>query len=46
MDLIFNQNIGDGANIFITVIAVVVGFVAGLGYIDFIRTKKEQEGRN
>ncbi|MBS1950105.1 MAG: hypothetical protein OJF59_000144 [Cytophagales bacterium] len=45
MDFIYNQNIGDGANLFIVIIAVVVGFVSGLGYIDYLRTKKKQEGQ-
>ncbi|MBS1487116.1 MAG: hypothetical protein JST43_05960 [Bacteroidetes bacterium] len=47
MDFYFNQNIGDPANIFITIVAVAVGFVAGLAYIDKIRTKKneQEEGR-
>ncbi len=38
----FQQYIGDGANIFITIVAVIIGFVAALGYIDFLKTKKEQ----
>jgi len=37
----FHQFIGDGASIFITIVAVVVGFAAALGYTDFLKTKKE-----
>ncbi len=37
----FQQFIGDGASIFITIVAVLVGFATALGYIDFVKTKKE-----
>ncbi|MBS1559116.1 MAG: hypothetical protein JST69_10365 [Bacteroidetes bacterium] len=43
MDFFFNQNIGDGANIFITIVALIVGFVSGLSFIDKMKTGKEQE---
>ena len=39
----FEQVIGDGASIFITIVAVIVGFVAGMSFIDFKKVKKEQE---
>lgn len=39
----FDQVIGDGANMFITIIAVIVGFVSALGFIDFRKVKKEEE---
>lgn len=39
----FEQNIADGANIFITIVAVIIGFAAGLGFIDFSKTKKTPE---
>jgi hypothetical protein len=39
----FNQIVGDGANIFITIIAVLVGFVSAIGFIDKRKTEKEQE---
>jgi hypothetical protein len=39
----FNQNVGDGANQFLIIIAVVVGFVNALAYVDYLRTKKQQE---
>lgn len=42
MDFIFNQVVGDGANLFVTIIAIVVGFVAGLSYVDKLKTEKEQ----
>ncbi len=42
----FNQNVGDGANLFILIIAILIGFVAGLSYIDSIKTKKEQEEKH
>ncbi|HEY5916961.1 MAG TPA: hypothetical protein VIU13_06145 [Chryseolinea sp.] len=37
----FQQFIGDGASLFITIVAVLVGFATALGYIDFMKTKKE-----
>ena len=39
----FEQYIGDGANLFITIVAVIIGFAAALGYIDFLKTKKEEK---
>lgn len=38
----FHQYIADGANIFIAIVAVLIGFVAAIGYVDFSKTKKEQ----
>jgi hypothetical protein len=35
--------IGDGASTFITIIAVLIGFATALGYLDFLKTKKEQK---
>jgi hypothetical protein len=42
----FQQFIGDGANIFIAIVAVVIGFAAALGYVDFLKVKKEQEKKD
>jgi hypothetical protein len=39
----FEQYIGDGASTFITIIAVLIGFAAALGYLDFLKVKKEQK---
>ena len=39
----FEQYIGDGASLFITIIAVLVGFATALGYLDFLRTKNEHK---
>jgi len=38
------QIIGEGANIFITIVAVIIGFVAALGFVDFLKVKKDEEG--
>jgi hypothetical protein len=38
----FEQYIGDGASLFITIVAVLIGFATALGYIDFLKSKKEQ----
>jgi hypothetical protein len=42
----FDQNIADGANIFITIVAVIIGFAAGLGFLDFLKTTKSQEKKD
>lgn len=39
----FNQYVGPGADLFILIVAVIIGFAAALGYIDFLKTKKEQK---
>jgi uncharacterized membrane protein YuzA (DUF378 family) len=39
----FEQNVGDGANIFVTIVAVIVGFAAAMGYIDYKKTTKKQD---
>lgn len=42
----FEQNVGTGANIFVTIVAVIVGFAAAMGYIDFTKTNKKQEDKH
>ncbi len=37
------QYIGDGANLFITIVAVLAGFAAALGFLDFRKVNKEEE---
>lgn len=39
----FEQFVGDGANLFIAIVAVIVGFAAGMGYSDYVKTTKEQK---
>ncbi len=39
----FEQIVGSGANAFLIIIAVVVGFVSALGFIDSRKTEKENE---
>jgi hypothetical protein len=39
----FEQYIADGANVFIAIVAVLIGFVAALGYIDFRKVKKDEK---
>lgn len=40
----FNQVVGSGGNAFLVIIACLIGFAAGLSYVDFRREKeKEQE---
>jgi len=39
----FDQVVGEGANIFITIVAVLVGFFAAISYVDFVKVKKEEK---
>ena len=39
----FEQYIGDGANLFIIIVAVLVGFATALGYMDFRKTKNDEK---
>jgi hypothetical protein len=39
----FDQFIGDGANIFITIVACLIGFAAAIGFMDFNKNNKEEE---
>lgn len=41
----FDQVIGDGANLFILIVAVLIGFASALGYVDFRKTNKEEKER-
>ena len=38
----FEQYTADGANVFIAIVAVLIGFVAALGYIDFRKVKNDE----
>ncbi len=38
----FDQVVGDGANLFITILAILIGFVNALAFIDMKKVKKEQ----
>jgi len=39
----FQQYIGSGANIFIAIVAVIIGFAAAMGYTDYVRTTKQEK---
>jgi hypothetical protein len=39
----FEQYTADGANVFILIVAVLIGFVAALGYVDFKKVKEEEK---
>jgi len=39
----FHQYIGSGANIFIAIVAVIIGFAAAMGYTDYVRTTKQEK---
>ena len=36
------QYVGDGASLFITIVACLAAFGAGLGALDFMKSKKEE----
>jgi len=38
------QYVADGANLFITIVACLIGFGAALNALDLRKTKKENEG--
>ncbi len=38
----FELYTGSGANLFITIVAVIIGFAAAMGYLDFRKTKKQE----
>lgn len=42
----FEQYIGDGANVFIAIVAVLIGFVAAIGYIDFLKKGNKSENKD
>jgi hypothetical protein len=39
----FHQIVGDGANLFVLIVALILGFVNALAFIDMDKVKKEQE---
>lgn len=39
----FAQYVGSGADLFILIVAVVIGFAAALGYVDFLRTSNKEK---
>jgi uncharacterized membrane protein YwzB len=39
----FEQVVANGANWFVIIVAVVVGFASAMGYVDYLRTNKKEE---
>lgn len=39
----FEQVVGDGANLFILIVGLLIGFLNALAYVDMVKVKKEQE---
>ncbi len=39
----FEQFVGDGANLFLNIVAVIVGFLAAVGFMDFQKTTSKEE---
>ncbi|HEY0744890.1 MAG TPA: hypothetical protein VGD40_25660 [Chryseosolibacter sp.] len=42
----FEQYVGSGANLFFAIVAVLIGFGVALGYVDFLKVKKENEKKD
>lgn len=38
----FEQVVGNGANLFVTIVAVLIGFASAVGFLDYRKTKKEE----
>jgi len=41
--MFFDQVAGDGANLFILIVAIIFGFINALAYVDSSRVNKDQE---
>ncbi len=39
----FQQYTGDGVNVFIAIVAAIIGFAVAMGVIDFRKVNKEQK---
>ncbi len=39
----FQQVVGDGADLFIVIVAVITGFAAAMGYTDYVKTTKQEK---
>lgn len=39
----FEQVVGNGANLFLLIVGLLIGFVNALAYVDMTKVKKEQE---
>lgn len=39
----FDQVVGNGANLFILIVGLLIGFINALAYVDMTKVKKEQE---
>ena len=39
----FDQVVGDGANLFILIVGLLIGFINALAYVDMKKVEKEQE---
>jgi uncharacterized membrane protein YwzB len=39
----FNQNVADGANLFVIILAIIIGFASALGYVDYLKEKKAEK---
>lgn len=42
----FQQFVSDGVNLFINIVAVLVGFALALGYLDFLKTTRKTQKKD
>ena len=43
--MFFNQIVADGASIFITIVAVIIGFGVAMGYTDYLKEEEVKKNR-
>ncbi len=41
LKIMFEQFVGDGADLFVTIVVLIVGFAAAIGFLDFRKTKND-----
>ncbi len=41
--MFFEQNVGDGANLFVIIVAIIIGFVSAVGFLDKRKVTKDQQ---
>lgn len=42
----FQQFLGDGGNLFIAIVAVIIGFAAAMGYTDYLKTRENENKKH
>lgn len=42
----FQQFVGDGGNLFVAIVAVIIGFAAAMGYTDYLKTREKENKKH